>query len=189
MECAVAALSALQKEIEALEPWMAPSGRAVGDPAGPSHEKSIREAVGKLVAQSIDESTGQPVAKAVRPAAGEGLRIMRVGDSIRLSGAQDDLPEEPPADASAQHLLAWLAAGLPATSGAWVAYPDLRDHLYPRFQAETGLRRSLGSVLRGLNKVTRTRDREYTDRQTGKRKTLKEYLVPAPAAAIVDLEA
>jgi hypothetical protein len=200
MEQAIATLTELHQELVALQ--VAPPGQAAGDPADLSLGKPISEAVGKLVAQTIDEPTGQRVGEAVHKAVDDvlaqdnastlitrrdGLFVMNVRDSIRLSGPHGPLAEEPPTDAMAKYLLAWLAAEFPATAGRWVAYPDLRDHVYPRFQAQTGLKRSLGSVLRGLNKVTKARNREYTDHRSGERKTLKEYLVPDPAAAVVEL--
>jgi hypothetical protein len=68
-----------------------------------------------------------------------------------------------------------------------VAYADLRDHLFPRFQTQTGCKRSLGSVVRGLNEITDVNSRDDLDRD-GKRRTVKEYLVPDPGAAVMEFE-
>jgi hypothetical protein len=99
----------------------------------------------------------------------------------------DERPEEPPAKARAEQLLAWLASTYPEYAGKWVRYPDLRDHLFPRFQAQTGCKRSLDSIVRGLNEITAVNGREYLDRD-GKRRHVTEHLLPDPAAAVVQLE-
>jgi hypothetical protein len=190
MEHAIATLAKLQEELVALLPETKPPGQAAGDPVDLLLGKPIGEMAGNLVSQAIDEPTGQRVSEAAHkpvddalarspPTRRDGLFVMKVGESIRLS--HGPLREEPPAEAIAKHLLAWFGAEFPASAGRWVAYTDLRDHVYPRFQAETGIRRTLGSVLRGLNKVTEVRSRDYTDHESGKRKTLKEYLVPDSA--------
>jgi hypothetical protein len=116
------------------------------------------------------------------------LHLEVIGSSVRVTAGTSARPEEPPAKKRAEELLAWLAATYPPYAGRYVAHADLEEHLWPQFQAATGCKRSLASVVRGLNKATDTRDRDYIDPGDGRRRIVKEYLVPRPAAAVVDIE-
>jgi hypothetical protein len=145
---AVTTLARQQEELVVLLPETT-AGQAAGDPVDLLLGKPIGEVAGNLVSQTIDEPTGQRVSEAVHKPVDDalarnpstrrdGLFVMEVGESIRLS--HGPLREEPPAAAIAKHLLAWFGAEFPASAGRWVAYTDLRDHVYPRFQAETGIK-------------------------------------------------
>jgi hypothetical protein len=79
MEQAVATLSKLQQEVEALQQEMALPGRLAGDPLDVSLGEAIGESVGKLVAQEIDEPTGKRVAEAVRKAVDNAIDDPPVG--------------------------------------------------------------------------------------------------------------
>jgi hypothetical protein len=112
-----------------------------------------------------------------------------IGSSVRVTARTHARPEEPPAKKRAEELLTWLAATYPPYAGRYVAHADLEEHLWPLFQAATGCKRSLASVVRGLNKMTDTRDRDYIDPRDGRRRTVKEYRVPQSATVVVDMAA
>jgi hypothetical protein len=163
-------------------------GKAVGNAAGEATGKRVAEAVRSAINNAlVEEFSDRPVPLDEKKTTGPGLWLGTVGTSVRASATPDDWPEDLPVDARAKHLLAWLASAFPKYAGHWVAYPDLKVLLFPRYQREYGCRRPLDSVIRGMNRVTVSRKRDHLDRD-GKRRTVKEYLVPKPRAAVVDLE-
>jgi hypothetical protein len=78
----------------------------------------------------------------------------------------------------AREFLHWVAREYPDCAGKKISAGDIEVHLLPRFQAHTGrIHLALGSLLRGLGKVTEKSARSYMD-WTGAQRELVEYRVP-----------
>ena len=78
----------------------------------------------------------------------------------------------------AREFLHWVAREYPDCAGRKIAAGDIEVHFLPRFQTRTGrIHLALGSLLRGLGKVTEKTERSYMD-WTGAQRELVEYRVP-----------
>ena len=78
----------------------------------------------------------------------------------------------------ARSFLRWIAREYPDCAGKKISASDIETYLLPRFQAATGcVHLALGSLLRGLGKVTEKTERSYMD-WTGAQRELVEYRVP-----------
>ena len=89
----------------------------------------------------------------------------------------------------AEAFLDWIVESCPGSAERWLCAADVKLDLLPRFKLEfecPNLR--FGGLTRGLAKVTKKREKAWTD-WTGRRRTTTEYLVPKPAkteTALVD---
>jgi hypothetical protein len=64
----------------------------------------------------------------------------------------------------AREFLHWVAREYPGCAGRKISASDIDVHLLPRFRANTGCNYlALGSLLRGLGKVTKKTERSYMD--------------------------
>lgn len=78
----------------------------------------------------------------------------------------------------AREFLHWVAREYPDCAGRKIAAGDIEVHFLPRFKTRTGrIHLALGSLLRGLGKVTEKTERSYMD-WTGAQRELVEYRVP-----------
>jgi hypothetical protein len=78
----------------------------------------------------------------------------------------------------AREFLHWVAREYPDCAGKKISASDIEVHFLPRFQTRTGrIHLALGSLLRGLGKVTKKTERSYLD-WTGAQRELVEYRVP-----------
>ena len=78
----------------------------------------------------------------------------------------------------AREFLRWVAREYPDCVGRKISAGDIEVYFLPRFQTRTGrIHLALGSLLRGLGKVTEKTERSYMD-WTGAQRELVEYRVP-----------
>jgi hypothetical protein len=71
--------------------------------------------------------------------------------------------------------LQWFADTYPDDWGTWIWFPDVQKYYFPRFKAATGARYlQLGSLIRGLRTVTKSRPVQYVA-STGRRRSTAEY--------------
>jgi hypothetical protein len=78
----------------------------------------------------------------------------------------------------AREFLHWVAREYPDCAGRKISACDIEVHFLPRFRMCTcRIHLALGSLLRGLGKVTEKTERSYMD-WTGAQRELVEYRVP-----------
>jgi hypothetical protein len=115
------------------------------------------------------------------------LDVVKIGDTVRVDRPIDEAVEWNNA-MFARLFLEWLV-GEPIFCGAWVSAYDIDTELLPRFQLAADCPHlEAGALRRGLAEVTAKRERATTDR-SGKRISMTEYLIPKPAAEVVEFEA
>ena len=99
------------------------------------------------------------------------LTTTRIGDKSRVVNGKAEWSQID----FARSFLCWFAETQPDDWGAWVWFPDISKHYFPRFRAATGARYlQLGSLIRGLRAVTQSRPVQYVD-GTGRRRSTAEY--------------
>ena len=103
------------------------------------------------------------------------LSTVRIGDKSRVVNGKAEWSQ---ADFG-RAFLQWFAETQPDDWGAWVWFPDVSKHYFPRFKAATGARYlQLGVLIRGLRAVTQSRPVQYVD-GTGRRRSTAEYWMGA----------
>jgi hypothetical protein len=114
------------------------------------------------------------------------LTICRIGDTVRIDRPPDEKIEWTNQDFARLFLL-WLATEYPSTQNGWVSVLDIETEFFDRFQEADGCHYlACGALYRGLGKVTKKRERTYTD-YNGKRCSMTEYKVPKAASNVVDI--
>jgi hypothetical protein len=166
---------AIQKAPDKLLPW--PRGQGAPEVSGP---RGPRDSV------SADTPPGHPHGSPASTPAGASerapesfppLTFVTIGQSALVDRPDMErrawLPED-----FARLFLGWVAHEYPHVGGRHINVVDIELDLLPRFQVATICPNlGLGTLLRGLGKVTKKRERQYAN-HTGARCTVTEYLVP-----------
>jgi hypothetical protein len=174
-------------------------GVATETPAKATDDASVKASAGPPLETSAEASARSPASSPAgspdsspenTPANGSEstsddfppLTVSRIGDTVRVVRPPDEMVEWTNQD-FAQLFLRWLATE-PACRNGWVSVLDIETEFFPRFQADAGCHHlGVGALYRGLGKVTKKRERTYTE-YSGKRCSMTEYKVTAPAAVV-----
>ena len=111
------------------------------------------------------------------------LTVYRIGDTVRIDRPPDEMVEWTN-ESFASLFILWLATEYPTTRNGWVCAFDIETEFFDRFQEAAGCSYlECGALYRGLGKVTKKRERTYTQHD-GKRCSMTEYKIAIPASVV-----